>query len=70
MPGPQESERIANHALNIMWNVTSGAAELGAPLGAPERSADTGIDSQPFERATIELHPENPPPCHIVAIPR
>jgi hypothetical protein len=54
----------------VAYRALGGAAALGAPLGAPERSAETGIYAQPFERATIELHPENPPPCHIVAIPR
>jgi peptidoglycan/xylan/chitin deacetylase (PgdA/CDA1 family) len=54
----------------VAYHALGGAAALGAPLGAPERSAETGVYAQPFERATIELHPENPPPCHIVAIPR
>ena len=54
----------------VAYHALGGEQALGAPLGAPERSAETGIYSQPFERATIELHPENPPPCNIVSIPR
>ncbi|MEY2933476.1 MAG: hypothetical protein RL033_4225 [Pseudomonadota bacterium] len=54
----------------LAYHALGGAPELGAPLGAPERSARTGIYSQAFERATIELHPENPPPCNIISVPR
>lgn len=54
----------------VAYRALGGAEALGAPLGAPERSEQTGVYAQAFERATIELHPENPPPCHIVAIPR
>jgi len=54
----------------VAYYALGGAEALGAPLGAPERSADTGIVSQPFEQASIELHPENPAPCNVIALPR
>jgi peptidoglycan/xylan/chitin deacetylase (PgdA/CDA1 family) len=54
----------------LAYHALGGPEELGVPLGPPERSAATGIVSQPFEHASIELHPENPPPCNRIAIPR
>ncbi|HXX69510.1 MAG TPA: polysaccharide deacetylase family protein [Polyangiaceae bacterium] len=54
-----------------MWTAyqaLGGAAVLGAPTAAPIQSLTTGIVSQAFEHAVVELHPENPAPCNIVAI--
>ena len=47
-----------------------GEAALGQPIAAPAVNPDTGIVSQAFERAVIELHPENQAPCNVVAIPQ
>jgi peptidoglycan/xylan/chitin deacetylase (PgdA/CDA1 family) len=47
-----------------------GEAALGQPIAAPAVNLDTGIVSQAFERAIIELHPENQAPCNVVAIPQ
>ncbi len=44
--------------------------ELGLPVAAPVVNPETNILSQTFERATVELHPENEAPCNVVAIPR
>jgi len=41
---------------------------VGAPKAAPVQSVVGGIVSQAFERAVIELHPENPAPCNIVLV--
>ncbi|HKO90417.1 MAG TPA: polysaccharide deacetylase family protein [Polyangiaceae bacterium] len=54
----------------VAFRALGGVEELGVPVAAPERSPDTGIVSQSFERAVVELHPENPAPCNFVARPR
>jgi peptidoglycan/xylan/chitin deacetylase (PgdA/CDA1 family) len=54
-----------------MWRAyqsAGGFATLGAPRSACVQSS-TGSETQSFERATLELHPENPIPCNVVAIP-
>lgn len=69
---PLGSDR-ASEVCGRMWvayHALGGAEAFGAPLGAPERSPATGIVSQAFEQASIELHPENPPPCNLIAISR
>lgn len=53
----------------VAYHAFGGREALGGPLGGPERSEVTGIVSQAFERATIELHPENPPPCNMIVFP-
>jgi peptidoglycan-N-acetylglucosamine deacetylase len=54
----------------LAYQALGGQGELGGPIAVPETSADTGIVSQRFERAIIELHPENPAPCNFIAIPQ
>jgi peptidoglycan/xylan/chitin deacetylase (PgdA/CDA1 family) len=69
---PLGSDR-ASEVCGRMWvayHALGGAEAFGAPLGPPERSPGTGIVSQAFEQASIELHPENSPPCNVIAIPR
>jgi peptidoglycan/xylan/chitin deacetylase (PgdA/CDA1 family) len=61
----------AREVCGRMWlahQALGGLQELGAPVAIPERSGDTGIWSQRFEFATVELHPENPAPCNFIAI--
>jgi peptidoglycan-N-acetylglucosamine deacetylase len=56
-----------------MWSafrVLGGSAVLGRPISAPTPSPGSGVVSQAFERATVELHPENRAPCNVVVIPR
>lgn len=56
-----------------MWTAYQafgGVDALGAPTAGPVQSQTTGIVSQAFEHAVVELHPENPAPCNIVAIPQ
>jgi peptidoglycan/xylan/chitin deacetylase (PgdA/CDA1 family) len=56
-----------------MWvgfEALGGEAALGAPVAAPQQNPQTGIVSQAFERAIVELHPENEAPCNVVAIPQ
>jgi hypothetical protein len=56
-----------------MWvgfEALGGEAALGAPIAAPQQNPQTGIVSQAFEQAIVELHPENEAPCNVVAIPR
>jgi len=68
---PLGSDR-ASEVCGRMWvayHALGGAEALGAPLAEPERSPGTGIVSQAFEQARIELHPENPPPCNMIAVP-
>ena len=43
--------------------------ELGLPVAAPVVNPETNILSQTFERAVVELHPENEAPCNVIAIP-
>jgi peptidoglycan-N-acetylmuramic acid deacetylase len=43
-----------------------GAAELGAPLGAPEQGE---VLTQRFEKGRLELHPEWAAPCDVVFVP-
>jgi peptidoglycan/xylan/chitin deacetylase (PgdA/CDA1 family) len=43
--------------------------ELGLPVAAPVVNPETNILSQAFERAIVELHPENEAPCNVIAIP-
>ena len=69
---PLGSDR-ASEVCGRMWvayHAFGGREALGAPLAAPERAGDTGIVSQEFEGARIELHPENPPPCNMIVFPR
>ncbi len=69
---PLGSDR-ATEVCGRMWvayRAFGGREALGASLGAPQRAQDTGIVSQAFEGATIELHPENPPPCNMILFPR
>lgn len=54
----------------VAFHALGGVEELGVPVAAPERAEDTGIVSQSFERAVVELHPENPAPCNFIARPR
>jgi peptidoglycan/xylan/chitin deacetylase (PgdA/CDA1 family) len=54
----------------LAYHSLGGADVLGAPAAAPTESAESGIVSQSFERGVIELHPENPPPCNVVLVPR
>jgi hypothetical protein len=52
----------------LAYQAFGGAAAVGAPKAAPVQSVVGGIVSQAFERAVIELHPENPAPCNIVLV--
>jgi hypothetical protein len=54
----------------VAYHALGGEDRLGGPTAAPERSPDTGIVSQSFEHAVVELHPENPAPCNYLARPR
>lgn len=54
----------------LAYEALGGAETLGAPIEAPSTSPETGIVSQSFEHTVVELHPENPAPCNVVAIPR
>jgi peptidoglycan/xylan/chitin deacetylase (PgdA/CDA1 family) len=54
----------------VAFHALGGVEALGVPVAAPARSPDTGIVSQSFDRAIIELHPENPAPCNYIALPR
>ncbi len=63
----------AREVCGRMWvgfEALGGEAALGPPIAAPLQSPDTGIVSQAFERAVVELHPENQAPCNVVAIPQ
>ncbi|KAB8139821.1 cellulase family glycosylhydrolase [Chloroflexia bacterium SDU3-3] len=50
--------------LRSFWEEQGGLAIFGYPLAAQEQSAD-GRASQRFERARLELHPENPAPYDV-----
>ncbi|HVZ33488.1 MAG TPA: polysaccharide deacetylase family protein [Polyangiaceae bacterium] len=54
----------------VAYHALGGIDQLGLPIAAPEQSPDTGIYSQRFEKGTVELHPENPPPCNFIALPQ
>jgi peptidoglycan/xylan/chitin deacetylase (PgdA/CDA1 family) len=63
----------AHEVCGRMWlgfQAFGGESALGAPVAAPVQNPDTGIVSQAFERATLELHPENEAPCNVVAVPQ
>jgi peptidoglycan/xylan/chitin deacetylase (PgdA/CDA1 family) len=45
-------------------------SDIGRPVAAPVVNPETHILSQAFERAIIELHPENEAPCNVIAIPQ
>jgi peptidoglycan/xylan/chitin deacetylase (PgdA/CDA1 family) len=63
----------AREVCGRMWvgfESLGGEAVLGVPIAAPERNLETGIVSQAFEHAIVELHPENQAPCNVVAIPQ
>jgi uncharacterized protein with LGFP repeats len=56
-----------------MWlgyQALGGESALGWPIAEPVTNPETNILSQEFERAVVELHPENEAPCNVVAIPR
>lgn len=54
----------------LAFRSLGGIDVLGRPAAAPAASEQSGILSQAFERGVIELHPENPPPCNVVLVPR
>lgn len=54
----------------LAYEALGGLGVLGRPLAEPTQSEETGIVSQEFEAARVELHPENPAPCNVIAIPR
>lgn len=61
----------AREVCGRMWvgfQAFGGESALGQPIAAPVQNPETGIFSQAFERATLELHPENEAPCNVVAI--
>jgi peptidoglycan/xylan/chitin deacetylase (PgdA/CDA1 family) len=63
----------AREVCGRMWlgfQAFGGESALGKPIAQPSQNAATGIVSQAFERATLELHPENEAPCNVVAIPQ
>ena len=47
------------------YTALGGSARLGKPLRKAEQD-DNGLISQAFERGTVELHPENAPPCNVI----
>jgi peptidoglycan/xylan/chitin deacetylase (PgdA/CDA1 family) len=53
----------------LAYEALGGESTAGQPTAAPTQSAD-GIPSQSFSNGSIELHPENPPPCNMVFVPR
>jgi peptidoglycan/xylan/chitin deacetylase (PgdA/CDA1 family) len=63
----------ASEVCGRMWvgfESLGGEAALGQPIAAPVQNPDTGIVSQAFQHAILELHPENQAPCNVVAIPQ
>jgi hypothetical protein len=54
----------------LAYQALGGIDALGVPIAEPQQSEQTGIYSQSFEHAIVELHPENPPPCNYVMIPQ
>jgi len=72
MGAPGEDDR-AHEVCGRMWlayTALGGPEALGNPIAAPAQALDTGIVSQQFELGRVELHPENPPPCNMIAIPQ
>lgn len=53
----------------LAFDALGGAASLGAPLEAAQSPA-SGIVSQRFQNAVVELHPEYPAPCNVIVIPQ
>ena len=51
--------------LRTFWETQGGLAVFGLPLGAPYTTAD-GFAAQRFERARLELHPQNRPPYDVL----
>lgn len=71
--GAPAGEDRALEVCGRMWvgyEALGGEASLGLPIAAPVTNPVTGIVSQEFEQAVVELHPENEAPCNVVAIPR
>jgi len=61
----------AREVCGRMWvgfQAFGGESALGEPIAEPVQNPETGIVSQAFDRATLELHPENEAPCNVVAI--
>jgi peptidoglycan/xylan/chitin deacetylase (PgdA/CDA1 family) len=54
----------------VAFESLGGEPALGQPIATPVQNPDTGIVSQAFQRAIVELHPENQAPCNVVAIPQ
>lgn len=68
-PGTDRAREVCGR----MWlgfQALGGESALGVPIAAPALDPETGIVSQAFERAIVELHPENEAPCNVVAIPQ
>lgn len=72
MGAPGEDDR-AHEVCGRMWlayTALGGPEALGNPIAAPTQAEDTGIVSQQFELGRVELHPENPAPCNMIAFPQ
>ena len=54
----------------LAYQAFGGFEVLGAPIALPDSLPSGGGASQAFEHGTIELHPENAPPCNVVFIPQ
>jgi hypothetical protein len=50
--------------IRSFWEAQGGLPVFGYPLG-PQRN-EGGYEAQQFERARLELHPENPPPYDVL----
>ena len=70
VPVGTDREREVCGRMWVGFQAFGGESALGVPLAAPVQNPDTGIISQAFERATLELHPENEAPCNVVAFQR
>jgi peptidoglycan/xylan/chitin deacetylase (PgdA/CDA1 family) len=63
----------AREVCGRMWRAYrafGASSAVGAPQAGAVQSETSGVLTQSFEKGVIELHPENPPPCDAIFIPR
>src|SRR5256885_2150874 len=64
---PETGHQVCGRLIEY-WNQNGGLPVFGFPLGEQSSQTVEGrlIQSQPFERNRLELHPENAPPYDVL----
>jgi peptidoglycan/xylan/chitin deacetylase (PgdA/CDA1 family) len=67
LPGQADPATQVCGRMWLAFTAFGGVDGLGEPVAAPVQDEVTGIYSQQFDLGRVELHPENPAPCNMIA---